>query len=194
VTLTFHALSMVCALGAVVFAASVAPHPRALVALAGAFAVALMATGAGWLPDAGLVTLLAAGVAAVRLWTGRYVVVTAVAAGLLAGAWASLLQVQGLPPVVAVAAPAAALAVTAWLSRTRPAFAPEVIREDALLALAVIGVGAAVLPAIVEGWQTATSLTAATTHRVDLAIPAWTLVLVVASTALGVLSAVWSRR
>jgi hypothetical protein len=118
----------------------------------------------------------------------------AAAGGVLAGWWAALLEVQGLPPWPAAGAGLVLLLVPMWLAWTRPAFAPEVIREEGLLAVAVLGLGVASMPAILDGWQAAGNLSVTPERQVSAGIPAWTLTIILISASFGGLYSFWSRR
>jgi hypothetical protein len=194
VTLSFHALWMVCALGAVVLAAAVRRNSYDAPAMALAFAAAAYWTGVGRLPDpvwAGAVAVLAS---AISLFRPRYATVSAVAGGVLAGWWTTLLEVQGLPSWPAVGAGLILLLVPMWLARTRPVFAPDVLREEGLLAVAVLGLGVASMPAILDGWQAAGNLSVTPERQVSTGIPTWTLTIILMSASFGGLYSFWSRR
>jgi hypothetical protein len=194
VTITFHALWMLCALGAVVFAAAAARRARDLAALSAGFAVAAVLASPEQLPDPRWAGLLAAGAAAVYLFRPRYAILSAAVGGGLAGMWTALLEVQGLPSPAATMLAAAVLILSARLTRVRPVFAPDVLRDEGLLAIGVLGLGAAVLPGVLDGWHAATNLTAVSEREVAAAVPVWTLALLLTSTSLGALYSLWSRR
>jgi hypothetical protein len=193
-TAAFHALWMLCSLGAIICAAASAPCLVQYPVMVLAFAATAVAVGPGRLPDvewSGALTALAA--MSVVMWPRR-TAVAAAAAGALAGFWTALLELQGLPAWASAPAALALLALVIWLARTRPSFAPEPLREEALMILAVIGLGVAALPGVLEGWQLAASLGAADQRDpTRAALPSWTLVLVGASMVLGALHALWSR-
>ncbi len=185
---------MLCALGAAVFAAAAASRLRGLAA-----AALGRAAGAAWaaparLPDAAAIGALTALVAAGYLFRPRVRLFCAAFGGLLAGLATALLEVQGLPVVLSPIAALLLVAIPAWLARTRPGFAPEVLRDESMLAIGLLGLAVAVLPGILDGWQAAATLAAASERTVGAAVPLWTLVLLVTSSSLGALYSVWSRR
>jgi hypothetical protein len=194
VTLSFHVLWMVCALGAVVLAAAVRRNSYDAPAMGLAFAAVAYWTSAGRLPDpvwAGAVAVLAS---AIYLFRPRYAMVSAIAGGVLAGWWTGLLEVQGLPPWPAAGAGLLLLVVPIWLARARPVFAPDALREEGLLTVAVLGLGVASMPAILDGWQAAGSLSVTPERQSATGIPAWTLTIILMSASLGGLYSLWSRR
>lgn len=194
-TTAFHALWMLCALGAIICAAASVPRPAHYVVMTLAFAATAVAVGPDRPPDVEWSGALAALAATTVVMWPRRTAVAAAAAGALGGSWTALLELQGLPAWASAPVALALLALVAWLARTRPSFAPEPMREEALMILAVMGLGVAVLPGVLEGWQMAASLGAADQRDpARVALPPWTLVLVGASTALGALHSLWSRR
>jgi hypothetical protein len=194
-TVTFHALWMLCALGAIVLAAAVTRPSREVPAFGVGVVAAALSTGLDRMPDPAVLGVLAAAAAAVRLAWPRYSVLAAAAGGALAGSASTLLEAQGLPAAVAVFVMVAIVGVTLFLSRARPAFAPDAIRDEGLLAVAALGIGVAILPGVLDGWQAAANLNVpAERDPAFRAIPGWTRILVGASVVSGGLYAVWSRR
>lgn len=193
-TVTFHALFMLCLLGTVAFAATAAPRWRWLLAMtAGAITGRVMA-GADGQPDAAAVGLFAVAAALLYLFSPRWAWLASVFAGVLAGSLTGLLQVVGAPPVLGVMAVAVLIGITVWLVQSRPLFAPDLLREEALLMVGVLGVLVAVLPGVLDGWQAAANLNVRPEDAARLAMPGWTLSVVVLSSLLGAAHAVWSRR
>ena len=75
---------------------------------------------------------------------------------------------------------------SAWLTNHRPAFAPPVLREEALLVLLIAGVVVGMAPTVAQGWQSAVALNMTTdTGARRAALPVWMLSFVGASVALG---------
>jgi hypothetical protein len=82
-----------------------------------------------------------------------------------------------------------------WLSRVRVTFAPDILRDEALLALCLLGLIVSVVPGVLDGWQAAANLTVEPSEVGPATpVPAWTLALVGTSLALGALCSLWSRR
>ena len=195
VTVTFHALWMLCALGAVVYAAAAAPRVRDLAALAIGFVAAAMLAGPRRLPDPTWVGVISSGAAATVLFRPRFALASAAWGGALGGMLTAMTEVQGLHPIAAVALCATLLAITVWFARTRAAFAPDVLRDEALLAVCLLGLAVAIVPGVIDGWQAAANLTIESAAPApSTPIPVWTLTLVATATALGAVYAVWSRR
>lgn len=193
-TLSFHALWMVSALGAAVFATTVATSPRGLRILAAAFGLsAAWSVGFGPL-NAEVVGLLAALAAAGQLVRPSWVAVPAVTGGVLAASWAALLAVEGVPVWGAIPAAAALPTLTVICARTRSDFAPSELREEALTLMAALGLCAAALPGISDGWRSALVLSLEGPTGVTEPIPVWTLAVGGSSIAFGALYSIWSRR
>ena len=192
-TLTFHALWLLCALGAAVFAAAARTRVERA-AIAGGFLIGLFASPSR-LPDAALVGMMAAMAAIGYLFRPRFAVPAFIAGGALAGLLSALLQVQGLHVYLAPAVAAVTVIASMYLAATRPAFAPDVLRDEGLLAIAVLGLGVALLPGVLDGWQAAANLSAAgAERRGGASVPMWTLVLLLITSCLGALYSSWSRR
>jgi hypothetical protein len=187
---------MLCALGAVVFAAAAAKGSvRQSAALAGGFGFAALFTSGSSLPDASWTGGLAAAGAAVWLFKPALRLASAAIGGVLAGSWTALLEVQALPMAAALLIAAALVIVTMRLSRVRASFAPDVLRDEGMLAIGVLGLGVAVMPGVLDGWQAATNLSGAQDRVAEpIAIPMWTLALILTASSLGGLYSVWSRR
>lgn len=192
-TLTFHALWMLCALGAAVFAAA-ARTVRARGAIAAGFVLAAALISPAAVPDATTVGVLAAGAAAVYLFRPRLALIGVAFGGALAGILASLLQLQGLPVLLSLPAAAALLVVPMTLAAARPRFAPDVLCDEGLLAIGVLAVAVAVLPGVLDGWHAAANLAATSDRETVASVPMWTLALLLTSTCLGALYSSWSRR
>ena len=193
-TFSFHALWMLCALGAVVCAAAVRRNRSDGPAMGIAYAISVSWASADRLADPVWAGALAVVASATYLFRPRYAIVSAMAGGVLAGWWTGLLEVQGMPPWLAAAAGLILLLVPLWLARTRAAFAPDVLREEGLLAVAVLGLGVAMMPTILDGWQAAGNLSVTPDRQGSTAIPMWTLTIILMSASLGGLYSFWSRR
>ena len=191
-TVLFYALWIVCGFGAVVFATAIRGWRNAVLCAAGFGAGAVVARVPGAL-DPEWVAALAAAVAVLALTWSRHQLVTSISCGLLAGLWAALFQVQGLPAAPAYVVAAAVPALAAWLAARRPAFAPAVLRDEGLLVVFALGVVVATAPAIAEGWRAAMNLTVEPGTSGD-PVPVWTLALAWLSLASGGAYAMWSRR
>lgn len=194
-TLTFHALWMLCAFGLVVHAATSAHRVRDLVSFLAGFTVATVIASPQRLPDPVWAGVISAGAAVAILFRPRLAILAAAWGGALGGMLTALLEVQGLHPIAAIAATALLALVTIGLSRMRPAFAPDALRDEALLVVSVLGLVVAIAPGVIDGWQAAANLTieSATPDPVR-PIPVWTLALVGAATLLGAMYSLWSRR
>lgn len=191
-TVIVHALWMLCALGAATFAAAAAPRRPWHVALAIGFLAVVMLPGAS--PDPEVAGLCAALSAIVYLFRPRYAWLGFVLGGAVAGMLVQVFALLGGPVAVTAPLVAVSLAATVWLARTRPHFAPEALREEALLIVCMLGLGVAVLPSVLDGWQAAANLNARMENVAQQAIPAWVLSVVATSTLLGAAYALWSRR
>jgi hypothetical protein len=195
VTISFHALWMLCALGTVVHSAAASRRVRDVMALAVGFVIATVVTSPQRLPDPTWVGVFSAGAAIVVLFRPRFAVVAAAWGGALGGILTAMTEVQGLHSAASAGPIVVLMATTVWLARLRPAFAPDVLRDEALLAVCLFGLIVAVVPGVIDGWQAAANLTIEpATPGPSTPIPAWTLALVGTATALGAAHALWSRR
>ena len=193
-TLTYHALWMLCALGTVVFATAAAAHVRPIAALATGLIAGVVWWSPGRVPDAAETGFLTSVAAALYLFRPRLRLVTAAFGGALAGMLATLVELQGVSPKVSPLAGIALVAVSIWLARTRASFAPEPLRDEAMLMIGLVGLGVAILPGVVDGWQAATNLAAATERVATTSLPMWTMFLLLTISSCGAFYAVWSRR
>jgi hypothetical protein len=194
VTLTYHALWMLCALGAAVFATAAAANLRTIAVLVVGFVPGVFWWSGGRLPDAAMAGTLTLVAAAVYLFRPRLRVVAAAVGGILGGMLSAMLQVQGVPASLSPLVSATLIVVAVWLARARPSFAPEQLRDDAMLIVGVLGVSVAILPGVLDGWQAATNLSAATERVPTSALPSWTLLLLIMTSSAGAAYSLWSRR
>jgi hypothetical protein len=195
VTISFHALWMLCALGAVVHSTAAASRVRDVIALGIGFVTAAVVASPQRLPDPTWVGVLSAGSAMLVLFQPRLAVVAAMWGGALGGMLTAMTEVQGAPPAASAGPVVVLMATAVWFTRQRPAFAPDVLRDEALLAVSVLGLVVAVVPGVIDGWQAAATLTIEPAlPGPSTPIPAWTLALVGTAMALGAAHSLWSRR
>lgn len=166
-------------------------------------AVAAFALGTWWArqpfaPSTATVALAAAVIAVWQVVRPPQRPYAAIVGGLLAGIWTAVLAAQGLPLLAAIPVAALLPAASAWLRVRRAAFAPPALVEEALLLLAVVGIAAAALPGVAEGWHAAVNLSIrggqSTNATPETAMPIWTLALASAALLSGGLFSIWSRR
>jgi hypothetical protein len=185
---------MLCALGAAVFATAAAANLRTIAVLVVGFVPGVFWWSGGRLPDAAMAGTLTLVAAAVYLFRPRLRVVAAAVGGILGGMLSAMLQVQGVPASLSPLVSATLIVVAVWLARARPSFAPEQLRDDAMLIVGVLGVSVAILPGVLDGWQAATNLSAATERVPTSALPSWTLLLLIMTSSAGAAYSLWSRR
>lgn len=193
-TVSFHALWMLCALGVTVFAAVAARRGIDLAGLAAGLIVGSVGQLFGWTADIVLAGGLAAAVAAGFLFRPRWSPFLAAGGGVLAGVWMNLLRAQGVPLPAGLAIVFGVMTLSVVLARRRPGFAPEVLREEALLTILLFGTAVAMLPSVLDGWSAAANLTGTPASDAEAAIPVWALALVGVSLTGGAAHALWSRR
>ena len=192
--LLFTALLMLCGLGAAIFATTGATTRETLRFLAVGFGAGSIFIRPDALPDPAWAGCIVAGTAALQVfrpdvrWPGL------LCGGALAGFWTALLQIQGLPLGAAMLLAAAVTAVAAYLAQTRPEFAPEALREEAMVALVALGLAVAVIPEVSAGWQSALALNREGKDSSNQIIGNWVLVLSAASVVLGGLYGLLRRR
>jgi hypothetical protein len=192
-TVFFHALTMLCSLGSVAFV-TLDVRPRARAAIALGFVFGALGARPDRLPDpvwaGGLVALL--GTAA--LLRPQTAFVAAASGGVLAGVWAAMLQAAGVPLVAALTLAFAPMAAAARLAGRSPAFAPALLREEALLVVSLLGLVVAIAPGVGEGWQSAVRLNLQPEGFGSQVVPRWALLFVGGACGLGSLYTVWMRR
>ena len=192
-TLFFHLVWMLCALGTAVFAIAAGSGSSRRAGFGAGFlaGVYLARTGP---PDPSLAGGFAAAAVALFLFKPRYAALAAAFGGVLAGLWTALLQAQGLPPLVSPLVVVALIVLSIRLARTKPAFAPQRLLDEGLLAVGAIAIVTLTLPAILDGWQTAVGLSATSPRSAAFDLPSWTTAFILACTSLGGVYSVWSRR
>jgi hypothetical protein len=192
-TLFFHLVWMLCALGAVVFAAASARDRRRAVGFGGGLIAGFVMARPGP-PDPALVGSLAVGAVAIFLFRPRYADLAAMLGGSVAGLWTAVLQAQGLPFLSTPFVVVTLSGVSAWLARSRPTFAPERLVDEGLLAIGALGILALTLPSILDGWQTAVALAATSSRQASVTLPLWTVAFIVGCLSVGGVYSAWSRR
>lgn len=194
-TLFFHALWMLCAMGTTVLAVvPETPVPLRAGALLLGFVLAFASTSTDALPDPAGVGLVVAIVALGHLFRPGIAPLTLLIAGALAGLWSALLRVQGLPTSVALLVGAVLPATATLLSFRRPVFAPAILKDEALLIIVVLAAATALGPGVADGWRSASALNLESQDAVAQAVPGWTIAVVGATAALGGLYSLWMRR
>jgi hypothetical protein len=194
--LLFTALLMLCGLGAAIFATTGAGKRETLGFLALGFVAAAIFIRPEALPDTAWAGCIAAGVAALQIFRPDVRWLALLCGGALAGFWSALLQIQGLPLGSAMVLAGIVPAVSGFLVQRRHEFAPESLREEAMLAMVALGLAVAILPEVSAGWQSALALNreAAGSSSQNQIIANWVLVLSAASVVLGGLYALLRRR
>lgn len=187
------ALWLIAALGAAVFAA--VPAGRAGPAwMAGGFAAGAVLVRVGRLPEPGELATGVALLAMLQLLRPGRAGLAALAAGVLAGVWSRVLVLQGLPEAAALPLAACLPGVVGWLAARRPGFAPRDARDEALAAVFIGAILAALLPDVLDGWRSAQALNIEEPALDALMVPAWAAAVGVGALAGGWLWAAWSRR
>jgi hypothetical protein len=184
---------MLCGLGAAIFATTATRWDSAA-AMAAGFGAAVVFIRPELLPDAGWTGSIVAVVAALHIFRRDVRFLGPICGGALAGIWSALLETQGLPREVSLAVAAMLPAVSALLTVKRPAFAPESLREEALLVMCALGLGVAMIPDILSGWRSALALNRQAQDNANHIIANWVLVLSAISVALGGLYSFLRRR
>src|SRR5581483_1098478 len=130
-TIFFHALTLLCAAAAVVFATS-SSRGRREPAIALGFAAMAVTT---WrhVPEASSLASAIALTAGLALTWPRASLLVAAGAGASAAAWLALLRLEGVPLAVAGPLALTPAALSAWLVDRRPSFAPPALRDEARL-------------------------------------------------------------
>ncbi len=190
----FTALLMLCGLGAVIFTTKAAGRREVLPALALAFAIGASGIPPDALPDARWIGSIAAAVAAMEMFRPNARWIAPLCGGALAGLLGLLLQAQGLPFPIGVLLAVAVPSAAAYFSLGRTGFAPEALRQEAMLATLALGLAVAVIPGVTSGWQSALALNRDEANSSNQIIANWVFVLSAASVALGGLYSLLRRR
>jgi hypothetical protein len=197
--LLFTALLMLCGLGAAIFATNGIGKRETLGFLALGFVSAAMFIRPEKLPDPAWIGGIVAAVAALRIFRPHIRWPGLLCGGALAGLWTALLEIQGLPLGAAMILAGIVPSASAYLTHRRAEFAPEALREEAMLALVALGLAVAIIPEVSAGWQSALALNreaeaGATGPDQNQIIANWVLVLSAASVVLGGLYSLLRRR
>jgi len=154
--LLLHAVGLLCALAASVFATAARDRYGAL-ALAAGFLV-----GSAWLrPDPGWAGALVAATAGLLLFRpggSAAALGVPLVAGTAAGLWSRVLSGYGLPLWFACLLAAGVVAFAAVSAAREPRFAARSVREDALAALGVLGLVVGAAPGVAGGWRVAQAM------------------------------------
>jgi hypothetical protein len=135
--LFFYALAMLCGLASVAFG-TLDPTWRGQGVMALGLAVGAIATRLSRLTDPVWMGILVAGLAILAILRPRTRTVVAACGGALAGLWASMLQLGGLPWPAALVIAAGAPALSAFFTRRKAAFAPPALQDEALVIVVVL--------------------------------------------------------
>ena len=151
-----HAVGLLCGLAAAVLAVLVRDRygPPALAA-GFLIAVVWLQPGPGW---TGAVVAATAGLALARPGGAPASLAAALVAGLAGGLWSRVLGGYGLPPWLAGLLAFGVIAFAAVSSARDPRFAAPSVREDALVALGVLGLAVAAAPGVAAGWGAAQAM------------------------------------
>jgi hypothetical protein len=95
--------------------------------------------------------------------------------------------------VVASAIVAAVAGVSGYLSMTRAVFAPAPLREEAAIALLVIGLAVAMAPGVVTGWSAAQALNLPDRNTSAPMVPSWVIAVGGGAIFLGGAHRLWRR-
>lgn len=183
---------MLCGLGAAVFGVFVRTWSE-WTALGAGMVAALWLWSPANLPDPVWVGILVALFATGAILRQSIRHGSAFAAGLLAGILGSLLHSEGMTAGLSVPVALAVPIVAAMLARRNRRFAPEAIREEAMLLMLFLGVGVAAAPVIAAGWSSAAALNLPDNGQSIPAIPGWVLAVAGASLGTGGLFALGRR-
>jgi hypothetical protein len=189
---TLHALWMLCALGATVFAAT-ARGPRDACAMALGFVAGLLWLNGTGAPDFTRVGGLTLAVSAFVIARPGAAFVPVAFAGVLSASSLSLLRAESVPSLAAAAVAMGLPATSAWVSARRPSFAPPAMREEATLLVLILAAIVAALPTLAAGWRSAVTLNLQQPGGAPIAMPGWALLLTVSAFGLGGLFTAWRR-
>ena len=183
-----HAVGLLCGLGAATLASTVTGR-RDMVALLAGFVVASI-----WLrPQPVWIGGMVALVAVLGLGVPRFGPLSAVVAGALAGLWVHVLEGYGLPAWTAFPLAAAVPGMALVLAHRSSGFAPQALREDALLTICALGLVVAAVPALSMGWRSAVAMNLEYEGGGRPAVGLWMTLGLAAVVSLGGLHTLWRR-
>ena len=189
-----HGLALLCRLASVTFAVLDA-RLRGLAVVMVGFALTAVVVGGSGVPDPAWGGGVVAALAIVAILRPHVRPAIAACGGVLAAIWAAMLQIGGLPILTGVVLAITAPTLAIYLTRRHPEFAPQVLLEEALVVIVLLGVMVAIAPGVVAGWRSAAVLNLqqpleAASH----AVPTWALFVSLGAAALGGVHTVWMRR
>jgi hypothetical protein len=188
------ALGILLALAAAAFAAVEPRRPgERLVPFVG-FAAAASIFGPQRFPGPDAVGVLIAGAAALGLARPAWRAAALGAAGISAGLWAGVLQIQGLPAAPALVLAALPAVAAGVLAVRRRGFAPPQLREESFVLVALFGLVVGLAPDLAEGWHSAARLAAAPRAASGGAWAPWIAIFATGCAAAGALYSLWRRR
>ncbi|MEO5923171.1 MAG: hypothetical protein ABIR70_05020 [Bryobacteraceae bacterium] len=190
-SLALQALWLLAGIGAVVFSTGAAV-PRRVAGVAVGFGLSAWLLWDG-VPDAATVAGFAALVAGFKLYRPGWVTLPAFCGGLLAAVLGALLAADGVPNWIAWFCAAIVPLVSIALASRNSNFAPESVQEEGMLLMLALGLGAAVGPALVDGWRSAGAMNIAG-ETANNAFPAWVISAAGASTLIGGAWSLWRHR
>ena len=176
---------MLCGLGTAIFATSAAANRVAFGALLLGFAGGAAVIRPPALPPPAWTGCTVAVVAAIYILRPGATVATAFCGGLLAAILNVLLQIQGLTWMPALILSGIVPALAVYLTRRLPAFAPEALRQEAMLVIIALGLAVAIIPEISAGWQSALVLNRSQAIGAEQFVANWVFVLIGVSVLLG---------
>jgi hypothetical protein len=178
-------------MGAVVFSTG-RSEVRRLAGLVAGFGLMTWLLRGGNVPDPAAIAGFAAIVAGARLYRPGWVMLPAFCGGVLAASLGAFVATQGVPAALAFGLAALIPVVALVLSRSR-AFATESMVEEGVLLVLALGLGSAVGPAVIDGWQSAGSMNQ-TADAANRTMPLWVLWTAGTSILIGGAWSLWRHR
>lgn len=151
------AIGILCALTVVTSATFLVGWREALLGSLGFVSLAILPTA--WLGPS-VVALVATAAALHGVFRPQARGVTVLLGGAAGWSWCAVLATQGLPLPISVALLVCVVVTCAWLVRRSPGFAPDWLRDEALLIVGLLGITVAAGPNIADGYATAVALRA----------------------------------
>jgi hypothetical protein len=178
-------------MGAAVFSTGPA-RPHRILGLASGFGLAAWLFRGGYPPDAAAIAGLAAIVAGVGIYRPSWVSFPAFFGGFFTAILAALLETQGVGESVALGCSALIPCASVALASRRSVFAPAAVLEEGRLLVLAMGLGSAVVPAILDGWRSAGALNG--TIAANQIMPAWVLSVTGLSVLVGGVWSIWRHQ
>jgi hypothetical protein len=179
-------------MGAVVFSTGFPWGVRRVAGLVVGFVLMAWLLRGGNVPEAAALAGLTAVVAGAKLYKPHWTTLPAFCGGVLAASLGAFVASQGVMAPIAFGLAALLPVIALLLSRGR-GFATESMIEEGVLLVLALGLGAAVGPALIDGWQSAGALNQAA-QVANRVMPVWVIWAAGTSILIGGVWSLWRHK